>query len=345
MGSPDGSGVVPRSAEARWLRAALTGDDRERRRIAREELAGGPPFRMIPIACAMAARRLFGEQWDRRVIITFARRLVERSPAAAELLPREIEAVLRGMTWETELMTVVPGDVLAEISFASLFGMADELALDDRAVDALLVEAEREMAVVAAIEGPPDVDDPAVPDDDRWRRTSERHLTGDDFVSRAHPVARPPRPFPRKRGRYGKPATKAGRYLRHLLRGEREKGPDPDEIPMIDRLRVARLAFTFAVESYYLHPDPDLTETMALAAATKAHRWPDIDLMKADYLIRTVFGEKLPMDGITNRDVYPSCVFMLNAMIDFWDGDDATLCSVLVEAEEHEARRGIVLER
>jgi hypothetical protein len=239
----------------------------------------------------------------------------------------------------------VPGEALAEISLASLLGLADELALDDRAVDALLVEAERETAALAAVEEPPAADDAAVPDGDRWRRTFERHLTGDDFVRRAYPVARPPRPFPPEQGRYSEPASKAGRYLRHLLRGERDTGPQADEIPQIDLLRVARLAFTVAVQSYYLHPDPDLTETMALASATKAHHWPDIDLIEAEYLTRTVFGEKLPLDGITNRDVYPSCVFMLNTIIDVWDGDDAALYSVLADAEEGVAQQGTALAR
>jgi len=171
MGSPEDGDAVPRSAEARWIRAALKGDSRERRRIALEELHGGPPFRVTPIACAVAARRLFGEQWDRRVITTFARRIVERTPAAAGLLPRDVEAVLRGMTGETELITAAPGEALAEISLGSLFGLADELALDDRAVDALLVEAERETAAVPVLAEPPDADEAAAPDDDRWRRT------------------------------------------------------------------------------------------------------------------------------------------------------------------------------
>lgn len=344
MGAHEGGDVVPRSAEVRWLRAALTGDGQERRRIALEELPGGPPFQVTVIACGVAARQVFGEQWDRRVITTFARRLAERMPAAAGLLPRELEAILRGMTGETELLTIVP-DELGDIILASLLGLADQLALDAPAVDALLAEAERQTAVVATIEEPPSADEAAVPDSDRWQRTFEPLLTSDDFVPRAHPVARPPRPFPAEEGRSVEPASRAGRYLRHLMLHERHNGPPVDEIPMIDLLRVARLAFTIAVRSYYLHPDPDLVETMALASATKAQQWPEIDLMKAEYLIRIVFGEKVPLDGITNRDAYPSCVFMLRTIIDAWDSDDAALCSILADAEEGVALRGNILAR
>jgi hypothetical protein len=344
MGSPGGGGAGPRSAEARWIRAALTGDGRERRRIAVEELPGGPPFQVTLIACGVAARQVFGEQWDRRVITTFARRLVERMPAAAGLLPREIEAILRGLTGQVELLTIVP-DELGDIIVASLLGLADQLALDDRAVDALLVEAERQMAVVATIEEPPSADEAAVPDSDRWQRTFEPFLTSDDFVPRAHPVARPPRPFPADEGRSTPPASLAGRYLRSLLRGEIDAEPRASDVPMADLLRVARLAFTIAVRSYYLYPDPDLVETMALVSATKARRWPGIDLMKAEYLTRLVFGEKVPLDGITNRDVYPSCVFMLHTIIDAWAGDDAALCSVLADAEEGIAEQGNILAR
>ncbi|MFI1996269.1 hypothetical protein [Actinoplanes sp. NPDC020271] len=255
MGSPDGGNAAPYSAEARWLRAALTGDHRERRRIAREQLAGGPPFQVTPLACGVAARRLFDDRWDRRVITTFARRLVERTPAGRSLHPRHVEAILRGMTGETELFTAVPDEAVAEIVLASLLGLADELALDDRAVDALLVEAVRETAAVAAVSEPPDPDDAPVLDGDRWRRTFERLLAVEDFVPRARPVARPPRPFPEQERRYTEPASLAGRYLRHLLRGNRLSGPPVDEIPQVDLLRVARLAFTVAVRTY-LHRIP-----------------------------------------------------------------------------------------
>jgi hypothetical protein len=127
------------------------------------------------------------------------------------------------------------------------------------------------------------------------------------------------------------------------MRGEhRTGGLDPNEIPMIDLLRVVRLAFVIAVDSYYFHPDPDLTETMALVSTTKARHWPGIDMMKAEHLTRFYLREKLPVDGITNRDVYPSCVFMLRTVVDAWDGDDAAICSVLGEAEERVARRNVL---
>lgn len=344
MGSPEGSYVVPDSAEARWLRAALTGDASQRRRIAHEELAGGPPFQLIPAACAVAGLRLFGAQWDRRVTTVLARRIVEQTPAGASLLPRDVEAVMRGMSGEGELMLAVPGEVLAECILASVFGLADELMLDERGVDALLIEAERELAVAAAVEQPPDADDVPVPDDDRWRRTFEQRLTSGDFVPRAHPVARPPRSFPIEKGLSRLPASKAGRYLRNLLRRDSDSGPQVSEVPNADLLRVARMAFTAAVR-LYLHPDPDLAETMALSSFTKANHWLEIDLMKAEYITRTVFGEKLPFDGISGRDVYPSCVFMLRSIIETWDRDDAAICYVLGFAEASVAQQGKILAR
>ena len=165
-------------------------------------------------------------------------------------------------------------------------------------------------------------------------------------MPRAHPVARPPRPFPAEKRRSTEPASQAGRYLRRQLRGEPyARLRESNDVPMIDLLRVARQGFTVAVRWYYLHPDPDLLETMALAFTTKACHWPDIDLMKAEYLTRTALGEKVPLDGITNRDAYPSCVFMLNTIIDGWDGDDGALCFILAAAEESVARRGDVLAR
>jgi hypothetical protein len=344
MVTPDGSALVPRSAEARWLRASLTGNAGERRRVAHEELAGGPPFQVTPLACGVAARRLFGMQWDRRVMTIFAGRLVDRTPAAAGLNPRDIEAILRGMTGEIDLLTAIPGVRVTEIFLALLFGLADELALDDRAVDELLVEAERETAAAANLAVPPPADEAPVLDDDRWRRTFERHLTDDEFVPRAHPVARPFRPFSAEDRRFELPASKAGRYLRDLVGREPKTGPKASEVPLVDQLRVARLAFTIAVRTF-LHTDPDLAETMAVVLLTRSGRWPGIDVMKAEYLIRTIFKEKVPLDGITNRDVLPSSIFMLYAIVDAWDGDDGAICSVIADAEEGVARRGNVLAR
>jgi hypothetical protein len=337
------------SAETRWIRAALTGDDPERRRIAREELPGGPRFRALLIVCALVADRLFGGQWDRRVITTFARRVVERTPAAAGLVPRHVEAVLRCVTGELELVGSVPDEEFMRLVAAALFGLVDELALDDGAVSALLAETaetEEEVAAPAPLEELSRLDELVLPDDDRWRRTFERGLTRDDFRPRAHTVARPPLAFPAEERRTVEPVSLAGRFFRHFYRGDDpEVGPREAEIPLIDKLRVVRRAFTIAVLSYYLHPAPDLTETMALAVATKARHPSRIDLMKAEYLTRTALGETVPLDGITNRDVYPSCILMLETMFLAWDRDDGAIRSILVNAEEGVAERGDVLER
>jgi hypothetical protein len=68
MTFPDEDDRVPRSAEARWLRAALRGDDVERERVLREDLPDGPAVGVTVAACLLAARRLFDERWDRRVM-------------------------------------------------------------------------------------------------------------------------------------------------------------------------------------------------------------------------------------------------------------------------------------
>jgi hypothetical protein len=334
---------------ARWLRAALTGDDEERRRIARDESVDGPPLELSVAACGILAARLFDERWDRRLISTFAERVVARVPSAPALVSRHIEAVLRGLTWETELLVTADYDDAPDIILAPLFALADELGLDDDAVDALLVHAEKEALKVVALVPPPEPgDDP--PPKHHWKRTYERFLTADDFPPRGHDAARPPRPFPAERypvrrwRRRPEPASVAGRYLRSRLLRQFGRGPQSSEVPDDDAFKMVREAFTVAVKMY-LHPEPELAETLALASAARATFWSELDLLKAEYLTRWTLGEKMPFTGINRGDLYPSALFMLGAIMDAWNNDDAAVCAVLVEAEGVVEAKGHTLMR
>jgi hypothetical protein len=349
MSSSDDGETALRSAEVRWLHAALTGDDRERERIARGELAGGLPFEVSVAACTLLAGRLFDERWDRRLISTFAERVVATMPAASALLPRHIEASLRGMTGEAELLTPANYEGGPGIVLAPLFALADELALDDGAVGALLVEAEREAAKAALLTMPQEPGDDPVPAGDQWRRINRRYLTDNDFPVREHAVARQPRRFPadrypvRRWRRKPEPASVAGRYLRNLVLRQHDREPRVSEVSDVDVFKMTRAAFTIAVKMY-LHPDPELVETMALASAARATFWADLDLLKTEYLTRWILGEKMTFTGITRRDVYASCSLQLAAIIDAWDNDDVAVCAILVEAERDVAASGHVLE-
>jgi hypothetical protein len=337
------------SAEARWLSAALRGDDVERQRILREELPDGPPVTVTVPACLLAARRLFDERWDRRVITLFARRAVERVPAGYTVIPRHIEASLRGLLGETDLLTEDSAftPVTARVA---LFAMVDELALDSGAIDELLVEAEAEVAKAEGLglgDSKPDGGD-VLPDAGPWRRTYRRYLTDDDFVPRRHPTPRRPLVYiPEKPKGWGqriaRPVSKAGLYLRSQTRRKDTDRLDLARIPNADLLRVARNAFAVAVVEY-LPSDPDISEIAALTREARKSFGSELDLMKAEYLIRTALLEKMPLDGITSGDVYLSCVCLVTIMFDWWDSDDAA-SAIMARAEEMVESKGHVLAR
>jgi hypothetical protein len=340
---------MPRSAEARWLSAALRGDDAECARVLRRELPEGPQVEVVVPACLLAARRLFDERWDLRVITVFAQRVVERGPADDAVIPRYIEGFLRGMLGEMDLLTDDSAFTL-EIPRVALFAMVDELALDDGAIDELLVEAEVETAKakgLGLLESELD-GDATLPDAGPWRRTYRRYLTDDDFVPRRHPTPRRPLVFsPEKaKGRrqgIAAPVSKAGRYLRSQTRRKDTDEWDLDQIPNADLLRVARNAFAAAVVRY-LPPDPDISEIAALAGEARKSFRSEPNLMKAEYLVRTAMLEKMPLDGITSADVYISCVCMVSIIFDWWDSDDAASV-IMAKAEEMVERKGHVLAR
>jgi hypothetical protein len=347
MTFPDEDGRLRRSAELRWLRAALRGDPAGRERIVREELPEGPPIAMTFAACVVAAPRVFDQRWDRRLITVFAQRVVERMPADGNIIARHIESFLRGALGETDLIAGAVGDSPGTPRVA-LFALADELALDDAAVDALLAETE---AAVAEAEGPAlveesEYDGDPLPDDGPWQRTHRRYLTDGDFVPRRNPTPRRPQVFfPEKpkgwRAESASPVSQAGLYLRSLTRRRLSGESGVEQIPNADLLRVARTAFPIALAKY-LPSDPDISDFAALAREARKSFGSEPDLMKAEYLARLAAHEKVPLDGINSGDVYLSCMSMLTIVFDWWDSDDSA-SYILARAEELVEKKGHVL--
>jgi hypothetical protein len=342
----DEDGRFLRSAELRWLRAALQGDQAGRERILREELPGGPPIAMTSVACMVAARRVFDERWDRRVITMFAQRVVERIVTDGSIIARHIETFLRGALGETDLIAGAVPDSPGTPRVA-LFAMVNELGLDDAAVDALLAETEAE---VAKMEGlglveDPEYDGDPLPDDGPWQRTHRRYLTDGDFVPRRHLTPRRPLVlFPEKpkgRARLASPISKAGLYLRSVTRRKLVGDGGVERIPNADLLRVVRTAFPIALAKY-LPPDPDISDFTALARQARTSFGSELDLMKAEYLARLAGFEKIPLDGITSKDVYLSCLLMLTIIFDWWGSDDSA-SYILAQAEEVVEQKGHVL--
>jgi hypothetical protein len=351
MTFPDEDDRRLRSAELRWLRAALRGDDAERERISREEAPGGPPIAMTFAACVVAARRIFDERWDLRVITVFAQRIVERMPVAGTVFPRHIETLLRCALGDLILLTEAFPVMVAEAPETlrvALFAMVDELVLDDDAIDALIVETAAEVAKAEelALMEPYTGDGDPLPDGGTWRRTHQRYLIDGDFLPRRHAAARRPLVFiPEQPKGWRKgiavPVSKAGLYLRSLTRRKLSGDSRVEQIPNADLLRVARTAFPIAATKY-IPPDPDISDFAALARAARKSFGPEPDLMKAEYLARTALQEKVPLDGITSADVYLSCMSMLTIIFDWWDNDDAA-SYIMARAEELVEKKGHTL--
>ncbi|MEU4420197.1 hypothetical protein AB0F81_06195 [Actinoplanes sp. NPDC024001] len=284
----------------------------------------------------LLSARLFDDRWDRRVITTFARRVVERLPDGATIVPRHVEVVVRGLLGETELFGDADHGEEPEIFLDVLFAMVDELGLDDAAVHALLADAEEQAARAEGLCLGPDMDGDTVPDGGRWRRTRRRYLTDDDFVARRPATLRRPRLFIPGDG--PQPYSKAGRYLRGLTLRRPELGPPVEDVPNHDLLLVTRTALVAAAPRYF-NPDPDIAEIAALARETRKTYGSELDLMKGEYLARTALNETVPLDGITSRDVYLCCTLLVCAIADWWSHNDAAVCAVIVDAEEYVARR------
>lgn len=333
------SGDVPlRSVEARLLRAALRDDERERDRII-AELDGGWPVGILTAAFVLAARRRFDDRWDRRVVLAFARRFVAQAPGGAGFAVRDAELLLRGVTGDPHLIAAT-AEVkdLSELYYALLLALADDLGLDDAAVDKLLAKAVRETAAAMQREEPPEETrvDPAVLR--RYRRIHRRYLTDQEMVQSVRPAPREPSPLSfQPSGGHREPVTRAGRHLRSVLLGA---GGPADDIPDMDLLRIARATLVEALVRY-LPPNPEVSEIAALVrAASEAHP-NQFHPMKAEYMVRLMMGEEgVPRDGINQGDVYLICGLLLQVIFVASHRDDAALCMMIVAAEEILAEMG-----
>ncbi len=355
-----------RSAEARMLSAELRGDERQWRRL-RTEPARGWWLDVMPVACTVAARRRFGRYTDRRIVTHFATRFVELSPDGARFTARDVDAVIRGITGEDSLLLPLEPELVNRIMYAALFALVDDLQLDDKAVDALLAEAENEIAAAhAAMPTPPPAPDVPPVELGLHQRTHRRYLGDDDHWPQRLPELRPPRELAgidgfgevvvppldhtgraqkdRQRGSGQLPSSRAGRSVRASLLRDQAEQNRIGEVANADLLRVTRSAFSVALRRY-LHPDPDVREIAALVALTRNVFHADLDPMKAEYIARAAMGEQVPLDGLTSKDVYLACSLMLGTIVDWWHQDAPTVNAVIVEAEEAVSESGYVLVR
>ncbi len=298
----------------------------------------------------MAARRRFPADVDRRTVTRFAVEFVARAPGATRFAARDVEAVVRGVTGEDALLATVNPEIRTRIMYAALFALADDLDLDDGAADELVRQAEQQItAAYRAVDVPPtgSGNDPRI-DFDFHRRTRRRYLSDDDVLPGRPGTPRRPRSpqddkKTRKRRRDGpRPSTLAGRYLRATLRRDDLERARIGEVSNADLLRIHRSAIGTAL-TMYLHPDPSLAEITALVTLTRDTFYPDLDVMKTEYVARAALNENVPIDGLTSKDVHLASSLMLTVIADWWEQDDAAISSVAVTAEANVAATGYQL--
>jgi hypothetical protein len=304
----------------------------------------------VPVAFALAARRRFTADVDRRTAALFAGRFVAQAPHAAAFSPRDTEAVLRGVTGEDALLTTVGPETRTRIMYAALFALADDLELDDHDADELVVQAERQIAAAhRAVDVPPiGPAHASAIDFDFHRRTHHRYLTDDDVrPGRPDAPRRPRSPSDdertgRKRREVLRPATLAGRYLRATLLRDPAERARIGEVSNTDLLRIHRSAIGAAL-TQYLHPDPSLPEITALVTLTRDTFYPDLDMMKTEHVARAALDEEVPLDGLTSKEVYLAGSLMLMTIADWWGQDDPAISRVAVAAEAKVAATGYQL--
>jgi hypothetical protein len=327
----------------------MRGDEREWRRIDRDEVADGWS-EITPVAFALAARRRFGLQGDRRMVTRFVQAFIERTPGTEGIAHRDAEAVIRGVLGEDWLVSTVDATRGGPIMYAALFALVDDLELSDDQADALLAEAEATVAAAyRSVETPPPGPDeaPALTFD-MHRRTRRRLLSTERQLPDRPAALRAPRGFQTgnknarrllEAKRRMQPSTMAGRHLRGvLLRDEQEETRFKDT-PDDEVLRVLRAAFETALP-IYLHPDPDVREIAALVKLTRDVFYQDLDMMKAEFLARTALGEDVPLDGVTRKDLYMHWTLMLYTVTDWWHRDRAALDAIIASAEQAVAASG-----
>ena len=316
------------SAESRLLGAALRGAEHERDELLSTAFGGLLPMKVLTAAFAVAARRRFPADVDRRAVARFAGQFVALVPSGADFAVREVEAAVRAVTGEVALLDA---EGLPRLMYAVLLALADELELDDD-VDSLLAEAERETAAALTLAAPADGEEVPV---HRYRRTYRRLLTDADL--RPARAARPHRKAP-SAPPAGTPATRAGRELLcHLARTE--VVPVGGEVTSADRFLILRATLAEALR-WYLPEDAELPEMAALAFATRTVSEAEVDLMKAEYLIRLIMGEKVSLDGFTKRDIFQNGAALLQVIASRWGHDSAAISALVVEAERALAEQG-----
>lgn len=341
--------MTPQTSEGQLLSAELRGEESVWRRL-RGAMSSDEWWEVVPVAFVLAARRRFTPDVDRRTATRFAVRFVAQAPSGAVFSARDVEAVLRGVTGEDAILAAVAAETRVRIMYAVLFALADDLELDDAAVDELVVQAEQQIAaayraVDVPLAGPADA--PSITFDFH-RRAGRRYLNDDDVLpSRPGRPRRPRSPLDDKKARkkrreVPRPSTLAGRYLRATLRRDDVERARIGEVSNADLLRIHRSAVGAALASY-LYPDPSLPEITALVTLTRDTYYADLDVMKTEHVARAALYEDVPLEGLTSKDVYLASSLMLMIIADWWEQDDAAISSVAVAAEAKVAATGYQL--
>ena len=340
------------SLGARTLSAELRGDERAWRRLRALGHAGERNWaEVMPAACALTATRRFGQE-DLRLITVFVRKYLARHPQSA-FSARDLEAVLRGILGEERLVNSVPPGTVDEIMYALLFALADELALSDEQTDGLLTAAEKQVTAAYKSAGvlPEGSPDASVLPNAMHRRTRQPYLDGDDMplprvpdtsksareaVGRLFGGDRPPRSRGRGRVKNDPPSTLAGRaisasMLRHSEERQRLAAILRERAPG-ELTRMTRAAFAVAVRLHF-RPDAHLREISDLAAATQDAFYPALDLMATEFMVRAVLGEDVPDPGLSVQDEVLAKMFVLGALADWWERDEAAVNAMILQAE------------
>ncbi|MEU4560956.1 hypothetical protein AB0F72_21465 [Actinoplanes sp. NPDC023936] len=268
----------------------------------------------------------------------FAWKMVKSAPGAENFLIRHVDGILRFGMGDGQLVESLLVEDFGEILFAALLALLDDLEFEDSDVTALLAEAEHMVgARPADLRLKPG--DIKVSDLDyrRYQLVGRRYLADKDWLPSRPEDIRPPRDAGDEFLR-GEPATLTGRHVRAVLLRDSAQEADLDDLANIDLLRVVRSTFAIMINRY-LYPDPDVREIDQLVA--RAHPGgSEPDFLKVEYLARTAMREKPPMDGLTGRDVYMACWWMLAVITDDWGRDEAAITSAVLEAEEAVAESG-----
>jgi hypothetical protein len=329
-----------RSPGVRMLDAAFRGEHRTAARISRKELGGDWPFELTCMAFVLAVRRRFEPGTDRRMATRFAWKMVQSAPGAEKFLIRHVDAMVRLGMGDEEAGPSLPAERYADRMYATLLALLDDLELDDRQVAEFLEETERreyeERGRHIVVVKPGEFRFRDI-DLRRYQRVHRRYLADKHWLPPRAGELRPPR-GPGEGLRTGQPSSLAGRFARAAMLRRLDEGPDVDDVPNVDTVRLAWTTFAVVI-TRYLYADADIREMTPLVR--RAHRADgELDPMKMEYLLRTGMGEHLPMDGVTAREVYKGSSLMLGLMIEDWGRDEAAITAAVLDAEEELAAAG-----